>query len=53
MLARKVGKPVYVGNSITFANAGMGGTVEEEMEGFKRCVEVVVGLLDGEKEAVK
>jgi hypothetical protein len=42
LLARKVGKPVYVGNSISFASAGMGGTVEEEMEGFKKVVEVVM-----------
>jgi len=44
-----VGKPVYVGNSISFAAAGMGGTVEEEMEGFRRCVEVVVGVLEREE----
>jgi len=44
-----LGKPVYVGNSISFASAGMGGTVEEEMEGFRRVVEVVMGLLDKEK----
>jgi hypothetical protein len=49
VLARKTAKPVYVGNSISFASAGMGGTVEEEMEGFRRCVEVVVGLLQIEK----
>ncbi|TAQ85689.1 hypothetical protein B7494_g5985 [Chlorociboria aeruginascens] len=42
LLARKSGKPVYVGNSISFASAGMGGTVEEEMEGFKKVVEVVM-----------
>jgi len=42
LLARKTGKPVYVGNSISFASAGMGGTVEEEMEGFKTVVEVVM-----------
>lgn len=24
----------------------MGGTVEEEMEGFKRCVEVITALLE-------
>lgn len=53
MLARKTGKPVYVGNSISFASAGMGGTVEEEMEGFRRCVEVVIQLLDMEKEGRK
>ncbi|KAF2469791.1 uncharacterized protein BDR25DRAFT_263163 [Lindgomyces ingoldianus] len=46
VLARKANKPVYVGNSISFASAGMGGTVEEEMEGFRRCVEVVTGLLE-------
>lgn len=42
LLARKTGKPVYVGNSISFASAGMGGTVEEEMEGFKKVLEVVM-----------
>jgi hypothetical protein len=42
LLARKTGKPVYVGNSISFASAGMGGTVEEEMQGFKKVVEVVM-----------
>jgi hypothetical protein len=42
LLARRTGKPVYVGNSISFASAGMGGTVEEEMEGFKKVVEVVM-----------
>jgi hypothetical protein len=30
----------------------MGGTVEEEMEGFRRVVEVVMGLLDTEAKAV-
>lgn len=43
LLARKTGRPVYVGNSISFASAGMGGTVEEEIEGFKKVVEVVMG----------
>jgi hypothetical protein len=28
----------------------MGGTVEEEMEGFRRVVEVVMGLLDEAKD---
>lgn len=41
---------MYVGSSLSFANAGMGGTVEEEMEGFRRVVEVVMGLLDKKKE---
>ncbi|OCL07164.1 hypothetical protein AOQ84DRAFT_295606 [Glonium stellatum] len=47
-LARRVWKPVYVGNSISFANTGMGGAVEEEMEGFRRCVEVIVKILERE-----
>ncbi|KAF2497238.1 hypothetical protein BU16DRAFT_526258 [Lophium mytilinum] len=51
LLAKKLGKPVYVGNSISFAGAGMGGTVEEEMEGFRRCVDVVVGVLERDKKA--
>jgi hypothetical protein len=42
LLARKTVKPVYVGNSISFASAGMGGTVEEEIEGFKKVVDVVM-----------
>lgn len=42
LLARKTGKPVYVGNSVSFASAGMGGTVEEEMEGFRKVVDVVM-----------
>lgn len=42
LLARKAGKPVYVGNSISFVGTGMGGTVEEEMEGFRKVVEVVM-----------
>lgn len=38
---------------MSFTNAGMGGTVEEEMEGFKRVVEVVIDLVDKEKESTK
>jgi hypothetical protein len=49
LLARKIGKPVYVGNSSSFASAGMGGTVEEEMEGFRRVVEVIMELLDNKR----
>ncbi|KAJ4288474.1 hypothetical protein N0V90_011710 [Kalmusia sp. IMI 367209] len=52
VLARKLKRPVYVGNSMSFASAGMGGTVEEEMEGFRRVVEVVVGLVDTNKETM-
>ncbi|KAJ3519639.1 hypothetical protein NM208_g14047 [Fusarium decemcellulare] len=45
LLARKVELPVYVSNSMSFANAGMGGTVEEEMEAFKTVVQVVLERL--------
>lgn len=38
---------------MSFANAGMGGTVEEEMEGFKRVVEVVMTLLKKENDSTK
>lgn len=37
--------PVYVGNSISLANTGLGGTMEEEMETFKKVVEVTLDKL--------
>jgi hypothetical protein len=30
---------------MSFADAGMGGTVEEEMEAFKTIVQIVLGKL--------
>jgi hypothetical protein len=47
LLARKTNRPVYVGNSMSFASAGLGGTVEEEIEGFKKVVEVVMAEVKG------
>jgi hypothetical protein len=41
ILTRKLSLPVYVGNSMSFDSAGLGGSVEEEIEGFKKVVEVV------------
>lgn len=38
---------------MSFVNTGMGGTVEEEMEGFKRVVEVVMALLNKETGTTK
>ncbi|KAK0129689.1 hypothetical protein ONS96_000251 [Cadophora gregata f. sp. sojae] len=49
LLARKTKKAVYVGNSISFASAGLGGTVEEEMEGFKKVVKVVLDEVEGRR----
>ncbi|OAQ95916.1 hypothetical protein LLEC1_01529 [Akanthomyces lecanii] len=48
ILARKANRPVYVTNSISFVNAGMGGTVEEEMEALKNVIEVVSDQLKKE-----
>ncbi|KAM3439763.1 hypothetical protein MY4824_002526 [Beauveria thailandica] len=48
ILARKANRPVYVTSSISFVNAGMGGTVEEEMEALKNVIEVVSGQLKKE-----
>ena len=31
---------------MSFASAGMGGTVEEEIEGFKKVVAVVMGKVE-------
>lgn len=47
ILAKKTQMPIYVGNSISFANTGLGGTVEEEMEAFKKVVEVTLAKLQG------
>lgn len=45
LLARKTSKAVHVGSSVSFADAAEGGTVEEEMEGFKKVVEVVMAQI--------
>ena len=45
LFARKTQLPVYLGNSMSFASTGLGGTVEEEMEAFKKVVDVVTGKL--------
>ncbi|KAL1866357.1 hypothetical protein Daus18300_006821 [Diaporthe australafricana] len=49
LLAKKTRLPVYVANSMSFSSTGLGGTVEEEMEAFKRVVEVVTGKLQDVK----
>ncbi|KAK5631164.1 hypothetical protein RRF57_006879 [Xylaria bambusicola] len=45
LLAKKTNMPVYVGNSISFANTGLGGSMEEEMETFKQVVTVALDKL--------
>ncbi|KAI0205254.1 hypothetical protein F4808DRAFT_278522 [Astrocystis sublimbata] len=45
ILAKKTNRPVYVGNSISLASTGLGGTVEEEMEAFKQVVAVALDKL--------
>ena len=45
LLARRTQRPTYVGNSISFASTGLGGAVEEEMDAFKKVVEVTLAQL--------
>ncbi|EQL02829.1 hypothetical protein OCS_01467 [Ophiocordyceps sinensis CO18] len=47
LIARRAQLPAYVTNSMSFADAGMGGTVEEEMEAFRGIVDVVLERLRG------
>ena len=42
IVAKRAGKPAYVGNSTSFVGTAMGGAAEEEMDGLSRCVEVVM-----------
>ncbi|KAF2148390.1 hypothetical protein K461DRAFT_282843 [Myriangium duriaei CBS 260.36] len=46
VLARKTGKAVHVGSSVSFESSAQGGTVEEEMEGFRRIVETVMSQIE-------
>ncbi|PNS15225.1 hypothetical protein CAC42_8226 [Sphaceloma murrayae] len=46
VLARRTGKAVHVGSSVSFADAAQGGSVEEEMEGFKKVVEAVLAQIE-------
>lgn len=45
LFARKTGLPTYVGSSLSLSGAGLGGTVEEEMEAFRKVVEVITEKL--------
>ncbi|KAI0456778.1 hypothetical protein F5B21DRAFT_125022 [Xylaria acuta] len=45
ILAKKTNMPVYVGNSVSLASTGLGGTMEEEMEAFKQVVAVALDKL--------
>jgi len=44
-VAKKTQLPTYVGNSMSFASTGLGGTVEEEMEAFKQVAALVFSRL--------
>lgn len=46
ILARKSGRPTYVGNSMSFTAQGEGGTVEEIMAAMSLIVEVVTAELE-------
>ncbi|KAI0119931.1 hypothetical protein GGR51DRAFT_553965 [Nemania sp. FL0031] len=45
IISRKTNMPVYVGNSISLASTGLGGSMEEEMEAFKQVVAVALEKL--------
>jgi len=45
LVAKKTHLPTYVGNSISFASTGLGGTIEEEMEAFKQVAGLVLSRL--------
>ena len=45
-IARRTGKPTYVGNSISISSAGRGGDVDEEMESFKKIIRVAMAAID-------
>ncbi|KAK3350867.1 hypothetical protein B0H65DRAFT_101312 [Neurospora tetraspora] len=45
LITRRTQLPTYVGNSASFASAGLGGTIEEEMEAFKQVAELVLSKL--------
>lgn len=45
LVAKKTQLPTYVGNSMSFASTGLGGTVEEEMEAFKQVAGLVLSKL--------
>lgn len=49
VLARKTGRTVHVGSSVSFASAGNGGSVEEEMEAFRQVVKVVMDQVEQTK----
>lgn len=42
LVAKKTQLPTYVSNSISLASTGLGGTMEEEMEAYRKVVEVVM-----------
>lgn len=42
LLARRLSKPCYLGNSISLSSAAGGGNVEEEMEAFRIVVDTVL-----------
>ncbi|KAI0124247.1 hypothetical protein BJ170DRAFT_77150 [Xylariales sp. AK1849] len=45
ILAKRTQMHVYVSNSLSLANTGLGGTFDEEMEAFKKVVEVALDKL--------
>ena len=47
LLVKKTQMPTYVTNSLSLADTGLGGTMEEEMEAFKAVVGATLQRLKG------
>jgi len=45
LVAKKSQLPTYVANSVSFMGAGLGGSVEEELEAFKQVAGLVLSRL--------
>ena len=52
ILAAKTRRQVYVGNSMDFGAAGAGGQVFEVVEGIRRVVGAVRGVVEGVESGV-
>lgn len=45
ILVKKTQRHVYLSSSLSLASTGLGGTFEEEMEAFKKVIEVASAKL--------
>lgn len=53
IIAKRTGSPTYVGSSISIASAGRGGDVNEEMDSFRKILEVSLAVIERETRRVE